>query len=132
MDERFSTLVAALGVAFDENDDMLNGTSPLTIFAPTNSAFAKVANETLAALLGDPAALTTVLVRHLVPNKKVRIPDGSTDLETVGGGSLTVVRSLDDIYSEAVTVQSSEGKATILELDIQASDGVIHAIDTVI
>ena len=61
-----------------------------------------------------------------------RIPDGTTTLETLGGGSLTVTRSLDDIYSESVTVRSSQGTAKIVDLDIQASDGVIHAIDTVI
>jgi len=131
-DDRFSTLVAALAVAFDANPDLLNGTSPLTVFAPTNAAFAKVDNATLTGLLADPAALTAVLARHLVANKAVRIPDGTTTLETLGGGSLTVTRSLDDIYSESVTVRSSQGTAKIVDLDIQASDGVIHAIDTVI
>merc|ERR1712127_434255 len=131
-DDRFSTLVAALAVAFDANPDLLNGTSPLTVFAPTNAALAKVDNATLTGLLADPAALTAVLARHLVANKAVRIPDGTTTLETLGGGSLTVTRSLDDIYSESVTVRSSQGTAKIVDLDIQASDGVIHAIDTVI
>ena len=72
-DDRFSTLVAALAVAFDANPDLLNGTSPLTVFAPTNAAFAKVDNATLTGLLADPAALTAVLARHLVANKAVRL-----------------------------------------------------------
>jgi len=131
-DDRFTTLVAALAVAFDKNADVLNGTSPLTIFAPTNSAFAKVGNETLDGLLKDPDALSGVLQRHLVGNKAVRIPDGTTTLETLDGGSLTVSRTIDDIFSEGVSVQSPQGRATIVELDIQASDGVIHAIDTVL
>ena len=71
-DDRFTPLVAALAVAFDKNADVLNGTSPLTIFAPTNSAFAKVGNETLDGLLKDPDALSGVLQRHLVGNKAVR------------------------------------------------------------
>ena len=71
-DERFTTLVAALAVAFDDNSDILNGTSPLTIFAPTDSAFAKVDNSTLEGLLQDPEALRGVLTRHLVANKAVR------------------------------------------------------------
>merc|ERR1711935_1036758 len=133
-DDRFTTLVAALAAAFDNRPtaDVLNGTSPLTIFAPTNSAFAKVGNETLDGLLKDPDALSGVLQRHLVGNKAVRIPDGTTTLETLDGGSLTVSRTIDDIFSEGVTVRSSQATAKIVELDIQASDGVIHAIDTVL
>merc|ERR1712088_317243 len=133
-DDRFTTLVAALAAAFDNRPtaDVLNGTSPLTIFAPTNSAFAKVGNETLDGLLKDPDALSGVLQRHLVANKAVRIPDGTTTLETLDGGSLTIQRTIDDIFSEGVTVRSSQGTAKIVELDIQASDGVIHAIDTVL
>merc|ERR1711935_787095 len=133
-DDRFTTLVAALAAAFDNRPtaDVLNGTSPLTIFAPTNSAFAKVGNETLDGLLKDPDALSGVLQRHLVANKAVRIPDGTTTLDTLDGGSLTVQRTIDDIFSEGVTVRSSQATAKIVELDIQASDGVIHAIDTVL
>ena len=73
-DDRFTTLVAALAAAFDNRPtaDVLNGTAPLTLFAPTNSAFAKVGNETLDGLLKDPEALSGVLQRHLVANKAVR------------------------------------------------------------
>merc|ERR1712072_1178310 len=133
-DDRFTILVAALAAAFDNRPtaDVLNGTAPLTLFAPTNSAFAKVGNETLDGLLKDPDALSGVLQRHLVANKAVRIPDGTTTLETLDGGSLTIQRTIDDIFSEGVTVRSSQGTAKIVELDIQASDGVIHAIDTVL
>merc|ERR1712001_512143 len=133
-DDRFTTLVAALAAAFDNRPtaDVLNGTAPLTLFAPTNSAFAKVGNETLDGLLKDPAALSGVLQRHLVANKAVRIPDGTTTLETLDGGSLTIQRTIDDIFSEGVTVRSSQATAKIVQLDIQASDGVIHAIDTVL
>merc|ERR1712066_93355 len=133
-DDRFTTLVAALAAAFDNRPtaDVLNGTSPLTLFAPTNSAFAKVGNETLDGLLKDPDALSGVLQRHLVANKAVRIPDGTTTLETLDGGSLTIQRTIDDIFSEGVTVRSSQATAKIVQLDIQASDGVIHAIDTVL
>merc|ERR1712066_843010 len=133
-DDRFTTLVAALAAAFDNRPtaDVLNGTSPLTLFAPTNSAFAKVGNETLDGLLKDPDALSNVLQRHLVANKAVRIPDGTTTLDTLDGGSLTIQRTIDDIFSEGVTVRSSQATAKIVELDIQASDGVIHAIDTVL
>merc|ERR1712200_168602 len=99
-DDRFTPLVAALAAAFDNRPtaDVLNGTSPLTLFAPTNSAFAKVGNETLDGLLKDPDALSGVLQRHLVANKAVRIPDGTTTLDTLDGGSLTIQRTIDDIF----------------------------------
>jgi hypothetical protein len=71
-DDRFTTLVAALTVAFPDSSNVLNGTSPLTIFAPTNSAFAKLGNDTLDAVLKDPTGLSTILQRHLVANKAVR------------------------------------------------------------
>merc|ERR1712073_24878 len=118
-DDRFTTLVAALAAAFDNRPtaDVLNGTSPLTLFAPTNSAFAKVGNETLDGLLKDPDALPGVLQRHLVANKAVRIPDGTTTLETLDGGSLTIQRTIDDIFSEGVTVRSSQATAKIVQLD---------------
>ena len=50
--------------------------APVTIFAPTNSAFAKIDNDTLTALLADPEALTQTLFRHIVPGKSVSLPDG--------------------------------------------------------
>ena len=58
--------------------------------------------------------------------------EGTTTLENGVGSQLTVTRSLDDIYSESVTVRSSQGAAVIQDFDIQASDGVIFSIDTVI
>ena len=61
-----------------------------------------------------------------------RIPDGTTTLDTLDGGSLTIQRTIDDIFSEGVTVRSSQATAKIVQLNIQASDGVIHAIDTVL
>merc|ERR1712210_43837 len=74
-DDRFTTLVAALAAAFDNRPtaDVLNGTAPLTLFAPTT-------------------------------------------LETLDGGSLTIPRTIDDIFSEGVTVRSSQGTAKIVEL----------------
>merc|ERR1711915_679490 len=64
-DERFSTLLAAVGAA-DLADTLATG-GPFTVFAPTNDAFAKVPKDALDALLADKDALTTVLLRHVVP-----------------------------------------------------------------
>ena len=54
------------------------------MFAPTNSAFAKVDPESLAGLLSDTDALTELLLRHVVAGQAVRIPAGDTSLQSVG------------------------------------------------
>merc|ERR1711972_110915 len=64
-DERFSTLLAAVGAA-GLADTLATG-GPFTVFAPTNDAFAKIPKETLDGLLADKDALTAVLLRHVVP-----------------------------------------------------------------
>jgi len=130
-DERFSTLVAAVTAA-NITQDTIDSIAPVTIFAPTNAAFAKIDNETLTTLLADQVALTATLLRHVVPGKAVRIPEGTTVLDHAADGTITVTRSLDDIYSESVTARTNQGSATIKEFDIKASDGVIFAIDSVI
>ena len=61
----FSTLVAALKAA--DLVGTLSGSGPFTVFAPNNAAFAKIPAATLNGLLADKAALTAVLLRHVVP-----------------------------------------------------------------
>jgi uncharacterized surface protein with fasciclin (FAS1) repeats len=130
-DEQFSTLVVALEKA-GITAEGLDKISPLTIFAPTNSAFAKIPTATLTALLEDKPSLSSILLRHVLPEAALRIPAGRTDVQTASGDSLSIQRSLDDIYSESIVVNSSQGSAKITKLDITAEDGVIFAIDTVI
>merc|ERR1712083_1113911 len=130
-DEQFSTLRVALEKAGFTSEE-LDNISPLTVFAPTNSAFAKISNDTLITLLEDKESLSTVLLRHVVPGRALRIPAGQTGVEAGSGDSITIQRSLDDIHSESIVVKSPAGSAKITELDITARDGVIFAIDTVI
>merc|ERR1712012_963606 len=106
--------------------------APVTIFAPTNSAFAKIDNDTLTALLADPEALTQTLFRHIVPGKSVSLPDGTTQLDNAAGGQITINRSVDDIFSESVTIRTNSGSGKIVDFDIMASNGVVFAIDSVI
>ena len=128
-DERFSTLLTALGIAFPDSTGL---DPPFTVFAPTNAAFSKLDPEVLAGLLEDIPALTTVLLRHVVAEQAVRIPAGDSTLESVGGDSISIRRDLDDIFSENVQVSTTSGTAKVVQFDIITSDGVIHAIDTVI
>ncbi|MDX1523042.1 MAG: fasciclin domain-containing protein, partial [Anaerolineae bacterium] len=66
-DGRFTTLVTALQAA--ELVETLQGEGPFTVFAPTDDAFAALPDGTLDALLADKAALTDVLLYHVVPGK---------------------------------------------------------------
>ena len=74
-DERFSTLVTALTAA-NISQETIDEIAPVTIFAPTNDAFAKIDADTLTTLLADQVALTNTLLRHVVPGEAVRIPEG--------------------------------------------------------
>ena len=57
---------------------------------------------------------------------------GTTQLENGVGGQISISRSLDDIYSESVTVRSGQGSGKILDFDILGSDGVIFSVDSVL
>ncbi len=117
----FTTLVKALQAA--ELVDTLSGEGPFTVFAPTDEAFAKVPAADLEALLADKEKLTQVLTLHVVSGK-VMSSDvaGIPEAEAVSGGTLTFDTS------DGVKVNG----ATVTTADIEASNGVIHVIDTVI
>ena len=122
-DEDFSILVAALTEA--DLVSTLQGDGPFTVFAPTNAAFEKLLGElgiSAADLLASPR-LTEVLLYHVVPGKVM-----STDL-TTGMQAPTVL-------GETLTVDLSNGvkinDSTVVAADIEATNGVIHVIDTVL
>jgi uncharacterized surface protein with fasciclin (FAS1) repeats len=120
----FSTLVTAVKAA--GLVEVLSGKGPFTVFAPTNTAFAKIPKEKLDAILKDKKLLTAILTYHVVPGKVmaadvVKLKDG-TKVKTVQGASITVG------LKGGVTVD----KAKVVKTDIEASNGVIHVIDTVI
>jgi len=102
----------------------LQGKGPLTVFAPTDAAFAKVPKATLAALAKDKAKLRAVLLYHVAKGKltaakvvKLR------SIKTLNGQSLKV-----RVSHGAVTV----GGARVVKADIGASNGVIHVINKVL
>ena len=57
---------------------------------------------------------------------------GTTTLDNAEGSEISVTRSLDDIYSESVTVRSSQASGKILDFDINTVEGVIFSVDTVL
>ncbi|MDI1321686.1 MAG: fasciclin domain-containing protein [Algoriphagus sp.] len=119
-----STLVAA--VKAGDLVDVLKGDGPFTVFAPTNEAFAKLPAGTVENLLKpeNKAQLVAVLTYHVVPGKIM-----SKDLKN-GQTAATV-------QGKNITVTLKDGKAminnaTVTAADIEASNGVVHVIDTVI
>lgn len=134
--ENFSTLVAAVTAA--GLGETLSGAGPFTVFAPTNDAFAKVDKATLDGLLKPESkdALTGLLTYHVVSGKLMAadvakaITDGGgkAELTTVQGQKLTASMEGDKV----ILTDANGGKSTIAMTDVAASNGVIHAIDTVI
>jgi uncharacterized surface protein with fasciclin (FAS1) repeats len=120
---QFTTLAKALGVA--GLVETLNGKGPFTVFAPTDAAFAKLPKATLDAILADKAKLTAILTYHVVPGKVMAADVVKvTEAKTVQGAPIAV-----KVSGGTVTLN---GTSKVVTTDIQASNGVIHVIDTVI
>jgi len=132
-DERFSTLLAAVGAA-GLADTLATG-GPFTVFAPTNDAFAKVPKDALDGLLADKEALTKVLLRHVLPGT-LFYKGISWDTHNTAGGAEEDMIATQVFKAGVIKVVSSVGGkrtgARVVDADIIATNGVIHAIDTVI
>ena len=121
-DVRFETLVAALQAA--GLVETLQGEGPFTVFAPTDDAFAALAEGTVAALLEDIPALTEILLYHVVPGD-VRAADvvALDSAVTVQGESVSIT-----VDGDSVRINDS----LVIIADIEAANGVIHVIDAVL
>lgn len=117
----FKTLVTALKAA--GLVDTLKGVGPFTVFAPTDAAFAKMPKGSLDALLKDKAKLTKILTYHVVSGKVMSTAIQSGSQKTLEGASLTVTNVNGKIMVD---------KANVIQADIAADNGVIHAIDVVL
>lgn len=122
-DDSFSTLNAAIQAAGLEAT--LSGTGPYTVFAPTNEAFEALPAGTVEQLLlpENKAALQQLLSYHVVPGNVTSADITPGEVETVEGSPVTIA-----VDGSDVTV----GEATVVEADILASNGVVHAIDRVL
>ncbi len=102
----------------------LSGPGPLTVFAPTDAAFAKVPKATLAALAKNRAELKAVLLYHVVKGKVTAAQVAKlTTAQTLEGGSLSIRVAGGNVYV---------GGARVLEANVMASNGVIHVINKVL
>ena len=118
----FKTLVTAVQEA--GLVDTLKSAGPFTVFAPTDEAFAKIPKDQLEVLMANKKLLATVLARHVVAGKLM-----STDL--------TNDMAVKTLQGENVTITLADGSvmvddANVVQADIESSNGVIHAIDTVL
>lgn len=133
----FSTLVTAVQAA--GLVDTLNGAGPFTVFAPTDDAFGKVPAATREALLAPAgkADLTRILTYHVVAGRvdaatltrQIQEGGGSARLTMVEGGVL-IARAAAD--GSVTLTDENGGTATVVQADVPATNGVIHAIDTVV
>ena len=133
----FSTLVQAVTAA--ELGETLSGEGPYTVFAPTNAAFDKLPDGTLETLTSAEGKedLTNILTYHVVEGRTdaatlTAAIEGAGEegytINTVGGGTLTA-RLVD---GNVVLTDAAGGTSTVTQTDVDASNGLIHAIDTVL
>ena len=133
----FSTLVSAVQSA--DLAATLSGPGPYTVFAPTNAAFEKVPQSTRDELMSPAgkADLSGILTYHVVEGdvSAATLTDAIANagesgytINTVGGGTLTAM-----MQGENVVLRDAAGStATVVQTDVDASNGTIHAIDTVL
>ena len=119
----FKTLAKALQAA--GLVETLKGRGPFTVFAPTDEAFAKLPAGTVENLLKpeNKAKLAAILTYHVVPGKVTAAQVMKmTSAKTVNGQQLTIAANGAGVMIE---------DANVVKTDVSASNGVIHAIDTV-
>jgi uncharacterized surface protein with fasciclin (FAS1) repeats len=117
-----STLVAAVTKA--GLVDTLNGTDGLTVFAPTNDAFAQIPPKTLKAVLKDKKTLTAILTHHVIAGQLS--PDQlAGDHETLAGDMVTVTGSGEDF-------QVGAEQAHVLCGNVPTANATVYIIDTVL
>ncbi|MEP6923710.1 MAG: fasciclin domain-containing protein [Pyrinomonadaceae bacterium] len=120
---KFKTLIAAVTAA--GLVETLNGAGPFTVFAPTDEAFAKVPANTLTDLLKpeNKEKLIAILTYHVVSGKVMSADAAKlTSAKTINGQDLKINAT------EGVKIND----ANVVTADVEATNGVIHIIDTVL
>jgi uncharacterized surface protein with fasciclin (FAS1) repeats len=118
----FNTLVTAVKAA--GLVETLKGKGPFTVFAPTDSAFAKLPAGTVESLLKNKEKLASILTYHVVAGKVMAADVVKlTSAKTVNGQSLTIKADKSGVMVD---------NAKVIMTDIVCSNGIIHVIDTVV
>lgn len=118
---QFNTLVKAVQEA--GLVDTLKGPGPFTVFAPTDEAFAKLPAGTVENLLKNKEKLKAVLTYHVVSGKVMSSDVKTGPVKTVQGSSAQVVAKGGNVMID---------EAKVIKADVEADNGVIHVIDSVI
>ena len=118
----FKTLATALTEA--GLIEALQGDGPFTVFAPTDDAFAKLPEGTIESLLKDKDALTKILLYHVVSGE-------------VTSKDVVKLKKAETLEGENVSITTTDdgvmiNDSNVIAVDIMASNGVIHVIDTVL
>lgn len=134
--ENFTTLVAAVKAA--GLAETLSGDGPFTVFAPTNDAFAKLPAGTVETLLKpeNVEKLKSILTYHVVSGKfdaatvidAIKTNNNKYTVTTVQGAKIDL--SLKD--DKVMLTDATGAMSTVVMPDVEASNGIIHAIDTVV
>ncbi|WP_329499970.1 fasciclin domain-containing protein [Kitasatospora herbaricolor] len=112
------TAVKAAGLA-----DTLNSAKNVTVFAPTNDAFAKLPKETLDKVLADKAMLTKILTYHVTPDSLAPAALAGSH-KTLEGSDLTVSGSGQDF--------TVNGNAKVLCGNVHTANATVYIVDTVL
>ena len=115
-----TTLVKAVTAA--DLADTLNNAEALTVFAPTNDAFAKIPAADLNALLADKDQLTKVLTHHVVEGE-IEPADLAGEHETLAGDTITVEGSGEDF---------KVGEAAVICGNVDTANAKVYVIDSVL
>ena len=131
-----TTLVAAVKAA--GLVETLQGKGPFTVFAPTNSAFAKLPKGTVETLLKPEnlKTLQTILTYHVLAGKfsatdivaAIKSGNGKAEFKTISGGKLYASMSGKDV----ILMDENGGKSKVTIADVNQSNGVIHVVDAVV
>jgi uncharacterized surface protein with fasciclin (FAS1) repeats len=102
----------------------LKGEESFTVFAPTDEAFAKMPKDQLGALLANKTQLTALLTYHLIPGEVMSTAlNNGMQVKTVSGENLII-----SLANGGIMVND----AKVVQPDIIATNGIIHAIDKVL
>jgi uncharacterized surface protein with fasciclin (FAS1) repeats len=134
--DQLTTLVAAVTAA--DLVDTLNSAGPFTVFAPTDAAFGKLPAGTVETLVmpENKEKLSGILTYHVVSGevmaadlvKAITDNGGNYTVPTVNGGKLKATIINDNVY----LIDANGGSAKVIATDLDASNGVVHLINTVV
>ena len=109
-------------------DDTLKAAGPLTIYAPTDEAFAAMPAADRAALMANPERLRSVLLGHVVKDM-IKMRDGDA---AITSGTVSSAAGRDIVFAVDDRDRTMVGKAHLIRADMRADNGAVNTIDKVL